>query len=115
MISMDSDSEPRNWRRHPYSGKLRILDAMTKQPRATAWGADLSCSGIGFFTAVELALRDFVLVEFELDGAQMKLPACIMHHSGTRYGAEFMQMPEPIRQLLEKNLTAGPQAFTSAR
>jgi hypothetical protein len=112
---LDMDDEQRVWQRYPYTGKLRILDATTREPRATAWGTDLSGSGIGFFSPVDLALRDFVIVEFELNGSLMKLPACIMHHSGTRYGAEFLQIPQPTRLLIDQSLSRSSAPISSRR
>jgi hypothetical protein len=86
------------------------MDAVTKASCATGWGADLSCGGIGFFSAAELPLQTYVVVEFELNGATVRLQACIMRRSGTRYGAEFLQVPEATRLLIERALRACTEA-----
>ena len=88
--------------RFPYNGKLKVMDAVASTWCATAWGEDLSCSGLGFFSTVDLPLRAYVIVELELNGTTVQLQACIMRRSGTRYGAEFLHIPEATRLLLEE-------------
>jgi len=87
--------------RFPFSGKVKILDKSTRTIRGVAWGADLSCTGIGFLSPVELDLREFIVVEFEVNGTAIRLDACIMRHSGTGYGAEFLHVPAATRRIIE--------------
>jgi hypothetical protein len=104
-FSFDSHDGRRLWQRHPFGGRLRVLEPSTQQLKGIGRLVNLSGGGVGFSTAIDMPVYKFLLLEFELDGNSMRVPVCIMQRSSDKlYGAEFLLLPEATRSRIDSYL-----------
>jgi PilZ domain len=109
MTQGQSGPELRRWTRHRIDARLKVIFQGEKGPASVFGRANiLGQGGMGAFIPASLPLGATVSLEvsFPYSPAEVRLQAVVRNSEGFRYGLEFVDVRDDIRDIIVKNCGA---------
>ena len=109
MTQRESGPDQRRWTRHKIDVRLKVFFNNEGKDVSVFGRANLlSQGGLGAYIPASILLGETVTVEvsFPYSPAEVKLRAIVRNCEGFRYGLEFIDLSEEVRDVIVKNCKA---------
>ncbi|HET7871990.1 MAG TPA: PilZ domain-containing protein [Terriglobales bacterium] len=109
MNQGESGPDQRRWTRHRIDARLKVTFQSEKGPTSVFGRANiLGQGGMGVFIPASIPVGANVSLEvsFPYSPAEVRLEAVVRNGEGFRYGLEFLDVREEVRNVIVKNCGA---------